>query len=37
MHFLSSADSSFFYRESAIFVISENTDIDCILIDNLFF
>ena len=31
-HTLTSADISIFYRKSAHFVISRNTDIDCILV-----
>ena len=31
----SSADTTSFYRKSAIFVTSRNTDVDCILMHNL--
>ena len=36
-HPLSSADISISHRKSAIFIISRNTDIDCILVHNLSF
>ena len=35
-HYLISADISIFYRKSAIFVISGNTDVDCILMHNIY-
>ena len=35
-HPLSSADISIFYRKSAIFVVSGNTGIDCILMYNFY-
>ena len=36
-HPLSSADISIFHKKPAIFVISRNTDIDCILIHNFYY
>ena len=35
-HPLSSADISIFHRKSAIFIISRNTNVDCILMYNFF-
>ena len=35
-HYLISADISTFYWKSAIFVISGNTDVGCILMDNIY-
>ena len=37
IHLLSSADISIFYWKSAIFLISRNPDIDCILMHNFQF